>query len=139
MNGPRRYQNERSGDRETRLPKHAQRPQEWTSPSTNRAAKRAGCKGSTGSSSSHLPRLITMACTIFFASHFSVVFFALSTLRHLHDRRESTLKPCVRRCLNTKVRILFLHCLFCTALCFPHPRGGMYTAHPSWRGGYGNS
>ena len=115
MNGPRGYQNERSGDRATRLPTHARLPQEWASPSIDRAAKRTGCKGSTGSSP-HLPRLIAVACIIFFASYFSVVFFPVSTFRYLHDRRESTLKPCIRRFLNTTKYVFY----FIIASFVPH-------------------
>ena len=85
MNGPRRYQNERSGDRETRVPTHARRPQDWASPSTDRAAKRTGFKGSTG---------CIIVVIIEFALYFSVVFlFAVSTLS-------------VRRFLNTTKYVL---------------------------------
>ena len=70
MNGPRRYQNKRSGDRETRVPTHARRPQEWASPSTDRAAKMTRFKGSTG----------CIIIIIELAFYFSVVIlFAVST------------------------------------------------------------
>ena len=83
MNEPRRYQNERSGDRETRVPTHARRPQEWASPSTDRAAKRTGFKGSTG---------CIIIIIIEFAFYFSVaIIFVVSTSSSMPSTTEYVL------------------------------------------------
>ena len=93
----RRHQNERSSERETRLPIHARQPQHCAPSSIDRAAKMTGFKRSTGSPP-HAPRPIDMRFLFF---SFFILFFAVSnsTITDssgcLHYLREFSLEPWV--------------------------------------------
>ena len=94
----RRHQNERSSERETRLPIHARQPQQCAPSSIDRAAKMTGFKRSTGSPP-HAPRPIDMR--FFYFSVYFILFFAVSnsTITDssgcLHYLREFSLEPWV--------------------------------------------